>query len=228
MGLTVSEKDHFKVRLNERVLELTGEILSGDQSWQRELTKQAVELTEQHYGLTEQLAELKKWNKRARAVARRVERIKTDIVAQARGMKPEHIEVTSTRHDSYGYRYQPNLMPTPALPEPFTDDDFKHYPGDSRLIIREHAQAEFKRMAREHTVGKRIAKLKEKAQEFQDRLVAAATHAQLQTTWKEITEEFNMLMEQTKERQPRKVETARNEAKGNVASGSPRGLKARK
>jgi hypothetical protein len=209
MGVTVNEKDHFKARLNERVLELNADIINQDQNRQRELTKAAVELAEQHYGIGDQLAELQKWERRARRVRRRIDRMQTEIVAHVRGLRPEHVQIASSRNSSYGY-YPRNSAPVPTLPDPFNDSDFARYPGDSGDIIRAHAKEEFRRMAREHAVGKQLEKLREKSQMFQDRLVAAASHIQLQTTWKEVTEEFNILMAESQERQPRKVATARN------------------
>ena len=59
MGMTVTEKEHFQKRLDERVTELKQEILHEDVNWRRELAKNAVEITEQHYGITEMLDELK-------------------------------------------------------------------------------------------------------------------------------------------------------------------------
>lgn len=206
MAMTVTEKEHFQRRLDERVLELTGDILREDANWQREMVKDAIAVAEQHYGIQDQLVELKKWERRRRYVDHKITTLRQSIVSGMRGMKPEDISENAPQRYGYGQR-------SVSVVEPFTTDDFRRYPDEAKNIMLSHADAAFKRMFKEHPIGKRLKALRDKAVDFKDRLVACATHAQLQQVWKDITNELNIITAETADRQPRKVETARNAAK---------------
>jgi uncharacterized protein YdcH (DUF465 family) len=205
MAMTVTEKDHFQKRLAERTKELTEDILNADTSWQRELVKEAVKLTEQHYHIQDKLEELKTWERRQTRVQRKLDEIRHEIVGAVRGMKPEHVSDEDTHRSYYG-------GPPPHSDSVFLDSDFAVYPGATKRIMQNHAENVYKQLLREHAVGKRLAELKRVSADFKDRLVACANHVQLSQVWKEVDEAFNIVIEETtRDRQLRKVVTTRNE-----------------
>ena len=208
MAITVTEKEHFQSRLKMRATELYADILNSDTHWSRDLAAQAISLVEDNYGVKDMLAELVLWRRRKRKVTDKLARLETAFAAHMRGLQPDSINVTSSGHNSYT-RWNGGQISL-ELPDAFTDDDFKQYPGMAQNIMQEHARFEFRRLLKMHPVGQRLTKLRDQYHEFNDRLLGCASHAQLATIWHQLAETFNLIMEETQERQTRKIETARN------------------
>jgi hypothetical protein len=210
MSMTVTEKEHFQRRLFERAHELHDEILEADHKWQRELAGQAVALAEEHYDIKARLEELDHERKILATASENISRIKDEITAHMRGLKPEHVSGAAKNDNSY-YRYSNNNDPV-MLPDPFTDEDFKKYPTNGRRILRGHAEFLFKQLLKSHPEGQRLVKLREQYQDFKDRLVGVSNHTQLAQVWQDVAAAFTIIMEETKERQLRKIDTTRSEA----------------
>ena len=203
MGMTVSEKDHFKQRLAEQVRELSNRIGNNGGNWRAELCKQALQQAEEYYSVNAKLAMLKTWQRRQHRVERRITRLQRQIVAEMRGLLPAHVSNNSIRERySYGGRSQEDRERAP-----FLDDDFVNYPGDSRSMIKEMAEYKYKQLFEAHPIGQQLTQLKQRAAILEDQLVAAATHTQLQQVWKDAANQFNIIMTETAERQSRKVST---------------------
>jgi hypothetical protein len=202
--MTVTEKEHFKARLNEKVQELINELTAENPTWHRDVVKEAVERSEQHFNISDKLKELDSVRATHASLEEHISQLETEIVATMRGLAPEDTTPTSTP-----YRYSTRPDPAP----PFVSGDFERYPHDAKQLMQSYVSLQFEQLAKVHPHGKRIHELKEKANTFKDMLLMAGTPAQLQQTWKEIINEFNIIAADTGERRLRKVETARNTPK---------------
>jgi hypothetical protein len=201
MGLTVSEKEHFKKRVQSRVADLTADLKSKDPAWKRDLQKLAVEQLEEHFGVQELMQQLIKLRQKREQLDSKIAEVSQEIVSQMTGNKPEDLPTMADQQRAQNrYSYGNAEL----------RDHFKRYPGEASKLMQDYSKRQLKALVAAHPVGAKLKELEELRMDFEDRITTAGTHNQLNAVWQEIQERLGVFVEETG-RLPRRVSTARAE-----------------
>lgn len=188
MGLTATEKDYFRKRLNEEIEAAKTRTLATDPTWERDITKQAQEQVEKLFGVDKLMQKLEKLREAKREINAQIETVSAEIVSQMSGRSAEDVNRTSRYRNS--------------------DDEFSRYPERAADYMRAHCQNEGYRLKDMHPVGKALRTLQNKQTEVLDQITIASSHKQLEQIWAAACKELQ-IFDGIEKRQPRKVETRR-------------------
>lgn len=197
MALTVTEKDHFRNRLRDKVAQIKAALEAENVAWRKEVREHAVAQLERQYGIQDQLAELQELRAAAARAGEKVRAAEEALVATMRGLAPEDVKITQRTARPYSLN---------------SADYFARYPHPASGWMNAHCEQLVKALTRSHPVGAKLADLEELHFEIQDEIAAAGTHKQIAEVWERAKLKFDLVDEGGK-RRSRKIDTTRAASK---------------
>lgn len=209
MGLTVTEKEHFKNRLRSRVKERMAAVRGDNPKWERDLRQQAVELTAQRFDVEKDLATLEKYHNQVDALNDKIATLERAVCTKITGLKSTDIDADGPSRPAY-YRNRYGVQREDSPNDDIMDGigQYARYPRGIQDAVKAQVKHEFLRLRDLHPIGRRINELRTQRQEFEDRITACANHRALQELWAEACAAVEMPVDDGG-RQPRGVHTDR-------------------
>ena len=205
MGLTVSEKQHFRDRLDSRAQELRDQIQAEKPTWKRDLVVEAQRLIEEHFGVENMMVDLEDLREERDKLDTAIRELEGGVVEKMQGRKRADLPSADmqqshvNRRNNYR-RYHSNE----------DEGTFDRYPGTATNIMRDHCKRQLTALIREDPVGKKLKKLEDDVALFEDQIAGCGSHGQLQKIWSEIRGALDIFeLDHDETRASRKVDTTR-------------------
>lgn len=164
MGLTVTEKEHFKDQLTSRVDQLISNIKGENATWERDLLSKATTLTEDRFVVVKLMHTLSELKSRRDNLNNLIEETKNALVLRIVGQQADDAPSDEYGRCSAGEHYQ-------------------RYPRAVRPAMRAQVDYELSKLKEAHPIGQRIIWLQEMRRDYMDKLNMAGSHKQLQEVW---------------------------------------------
>jgi len=206
MGLTITEKDHFKQRLTARVEELSDILKSQDPAWRRDVQAAAIKLVEERFDVQGDMEDLMNLRQVASELRTEIAEKEQLIVSKMRGIAQEDLPAMSDQEGTNSRRQRYD-----SYANDDNDNDFQRYPGQAKKYMQALVKRRSSEMVAAHATGGKLQKLKKMCFEFEDQIATAGTHNQLAAVWENIKTKLDIFDKDTP-RTPRKVTTTRAKA----------------
>jgi len=193
MGLTQTEKDHFKTRLLKHSHAIRDRLNGANPTWKRDIVAKAQKQAENRLDLAELMGKLEQARTDVAFANAKVDSIEGKLLERATGRKAPDVD---TRDEPLPYHAR-------------NSTDFPNYPGGARTVLRAQCKHEEMLLTREHAIGKQLHDLQVKTDKFVDQIALCPTHIKLETLWTEITNSLELLEAAPTARKPRGVRTNR-------------------
>jgi hypothetical protein len=161
MGLTVTEKGHWKDRIARRIDKRIEAVKAREPNYMERVQKQARERALQSLGLIELQTELDTIAEQKEALEKRAERVEKEMLAKVQGVPVEQVD---------GRRYYGSMDPEVA-----------------RAIESRQAVHQDELLA-EHPLGQEILKLQYEKEELLDTVWLATSGTQIKQLWTKVAE----------------------------------------
>ena len=162
MGLTVTEKGHWKDRIARRIDKKVEAIKVREPNYMDRVQKQARQRALQSLGLTELQTELDSIAQQKEALEKREERVEKEMLAKVQGVPVEQVEA----HGRYCVSMDPEV---------------------ARAIDCRQAVHQDELLA-EHPLGQEILKLQHEKEELLDTVWLATSGTQIKQLWTKVAE----------------------------------------